>query len=303
MDWQAKFEQAWALSDTDQRLEQTAALVASFIAEAVKSGRIILGEIYLPDADKTIKIASVGGIAGGEKFIHGGILFKVAEDPPIDAGDAGNESGDGAGGEVGGYAYAVRAGGEVANAEGEAKYGRAGGESKYAAYAVRAGGEAAGAQREVKYAAYAVGAGGKDDDSAGDKESDGQEGPRYLYGGSTPNAGLAAKGASNELRASNVYFRVFFKLGVGVSVPVQVVLDGFGYRLVAMPLFMDLKGGKLIYGSADAGRTVHASDPEFNGFMERAAKELHLAGHEVGDEGCSQHLFAAGDVEGHRGVK
>ena len=38
---------------------------------------------YLPSDIKTIKPTSIGGVAGGEKFIHMGILFKFAQDVNI----------------------------------------------------------------------------------------------------------------------------------------------------------------------------------------------------------------------------
>lgn len=41
-------------------------------------GKIIISEKALPVAQKTIKPSSVGGIAGGEKYIVNGILFKFA---------------------------------------------------------------------------------------------------------------------------------------------------------------------------------------------------------------------------------
>jgi hypothetical protein len=51
----------------------------------------------------------------------------------------------------------------------------------------------------------------------------------------------------------------------------------------------------LIYGSADAGETIHADTPHFNTIIKRAAGELHLVGHTV----CGKRrLHTAGDVEG-----
>lgn len=43
-------------------------------------GRIIISEMCLPIEEKTIKPISVGGVAGGEKYIVRGIFFKVAID-------------------------------------------------------------------------------------------------------------------------------------------------------------------------------------------------------------------------------
>lgn len=53
----------------------------------------IVAEMGLPDSEKTIKPANVGGIAGGVKFIHNGVLLKFASD---DAGIYGNSK-EGAG--------------------------------------------------------------------------------------------------------------------------------------------------------------------------------------------------------------
>lgn len=39
-------------------------------------GKIIISEVSVPVANKTIKPISIGGVAGGEKYIHSGVLFK-----------------------------------------------------------------------------------------------------------------------------------------------------------------------------------------------------------------------------------
>lgn len=41
-------------------------------------GKIIISEKSLPEEMKTIKPIAIGGVAGGEKFIVSGILFKFA---------------------------------------------------------------------------------------------------------------------------------------------------------------------------------------------------------------------------------
>jgi hypothetical protein len=43
-------------------------------------GRIIISENCLPDSERTIKPISIGGIAGGRKYLCHGILFKFAVD-------------------------------------------------------------------------------------------------------------------------------------------------------------------------------------------------------------------------------
>mmetsp|Transcript_36210 Transcript_36210/g.70372 ORF Transcript_36210/g.70372 Transcript_36210/m.70372 type:complete len:1152 (+) Transcript_36210:44-3499(+) len=61
-----------------------------------------------------------------------------------------------------------------------------------------------------------------------------------------------------------------------------------------MPI-LPLEGSKLVYGSDDAGRTVHNSDTEFADYMRLVAKELNLAEHNVN----GAMLCTGGDVEGH----
>lgn len=120
----------------------------------------------------------------------------------------------------------------------------------------------------------------------------------YVYGGKHPSYEFAAKAAGHELKgAINMY-----KYGkLGITVPMQALVDFHGYRLVAMPL-LPLKGGKLIYGSKDTGETIHHDDEKFNQWMIQIAGDLHLAGHDVCDrEGVPHHIYSAGDVEGHRG--
>lgn len=43
-------------------------------------GRIIISEVYLPPEEKTVKTTKVGGIAGGDKYLVGNVLFKFAVD-------------------------------------------------------------------------------------------------------------------------------------------------------------------------------------------------------------------------------
>lgn len=40
-------------------------------------GKIIISEKYLPSYKKTIKPSTIGGVAGGAKFVIRDILFKV----------------------------------------------------------------------------------------------------------------------------------------------------------------------------------------------------------------------------------
>ena len=49
-----------------------------FRETAKNVGRTIISEMHLADTDKTIRPISLGGVAGGQKLVHSGILFKFA---------------------------------------------------------------------------------------------------------------------------------------------------------------------------------------------------------------------------------
>ena len=55
-------------------------LATDFARVASTYGRTIISEKFLPTATKTIQPVSVGGVAGGEKFVAVGMLFKFARD-------------------------------------------------------------------------------------------------------------------------------------------------------------------------------------------------------------------------------
>jgi len=121
---------------------------------------------------------------------------------------------------------------------------------------------------------------------------------RYLYGGMSPSVERASKAAGNELKGANEYFQHLYNdTSVNASVPIQLLIDCWGHRIVAMPV-LPINDAKLVYGSNDGGKTVMNCDPAFNLVMERTAQKLHLAEHTVGKSNISLH--SAGDVEAHR---
>ena len=124
----------------------------------------------------------------------------------------------------------------------------------------------------------------------------GSRGTSYLYGGAAgPRLDRAAKAAGNELRACGILNRFVFERRVAVTVPTQVLIDALGHRVIAMTLLPIAAGARLIYGSCDGGRTVHADDPVFNDIVAEAGRALGVAPHVVG----GKTLALAGDVEGH----
>jgi hypothetical protein len=48
----------------------------------------------------------------------------------------------------------------------------------------------------------------------------------------------------------------------GISVPLMALIDYRGFRLVAMSI-LPVNAMSLVYGSQDAGKTVHNSSPVF----------------------------------------
>ncbi|EFA86726.1 hypothetical protein PPL_00531 [Heterostelium album PN500] len=76
--WNSEFQRILEMDDSLEKFERLASLEHDFVYAAESYGRIIISEHLLPDELKTIKPVSVGGIAGGEKYIVQGILFKFA---------------------------------------------------------------------------------------------------------------------------------------------------------------------------------------------------------------------------------
>lgn len=85
-DWNREFQEVIELSPLDdesrlKRFEKIAKIANNFDENAILYAKIIISEIFVPDKFKTIKPArAFGGIAGGQKYIHNGILFKFATD-------------------------------------------------------------------------------------------------------------------------------------------------------------------------------------------------------------------------------
>jgi hypothetical protein len=55
-------------------------LSKNFVHVAKTFGKVIISERNLPPHCRTINPVSVGGVAGGEKYIYHGILYKFAVD-------------------------------------------------------------------------------------------------------------------------------------------------------------------------------------------------------------------------------
>lgn len=86
MTWNEAFQKALEMPQNNdkQKLKRSdfiATISQDFVQTAILYGKIIISEVFLPDEHKTIKpTSSVGGNAGGEKYLFNGILFKFAVD-------------------------------------------------------------------------------------------------------------------------------------------------------------------------------------------------------------------------------
>jgi hypothetical protein len=61
-----------------EKCQAVAAVAHDFNNSAKRFGTIIMEEYFWPQHKKTVKPHLLGGVAGGEKFVHDGIIFKIA---------------------------------------------------------------------------------------------------------------------------------------------------------------------------------------------------------------------------------
>lgn len=115
-------------------------------------------------------------------------------------------------------------------------------------------------------------------------------GQEWLYGGQTRNDYLAGKAAGQELLSANCVGSCLSE----VRVPLMAIIDYWGHRLIATAM-LPITGQSLLYGSADGGVTMLASDSKVNILMEEIGRKLNLKKHGVG----SIPMSLCGDIEVH----
>eukprot|EP01102_Stenamoeba_stenopodia_P010457 TRINITY_DN3150_c0_g1_i4.p1 TRINITY_DN3150_c0_g1~~TRINITY_DN3150_c0_g1_i4.p1 ORF type:complete len:699 (+),score=110.12 TRINITY_DN3150_c0_g1_i4:139-2097(+) len=111
-----------------------------------------------------------------------------------------------------------------------------------------------------------------------------------VYGG---NDAAAAKAAGHDLKGLQSYVNCDIP---GICTPFMVLVDYRGFRLIAMSI-LPIEKSTLIYGSANAGKTVYNEDLKVDRMMRLASKILNLKPHVI--EGKT--MYSAVDLEGHRG--
>lgn len=115
-----------------------------------------------------------------------------------------------------------------------------------------------------------------------------------LYGGDQ----VAGKVASREVLSSNVIIgaKMRLRLSTDVQLPLSCCICYAGVTLLASSL-LPIDKTTLVYGSCDAGQTVHNDDPALDRALLELAAELKLKPHLCRDKT----LVFGTDVEGHRG--
>ncbi|PRP81080.1 leucine-rich repeat-containing protein [Planoprotostelium fungivorum] len=123
----------------------------------------------------------------------------------------------------------------------------------------------------------------------------------WMYGGlsETPNNTAAVKAMKNELQGLEALSSTFTE---GLHFPLMALIDYKGFRVLAMPL-LPIDHDTIIYGSNDAGSTVHDESPHLNQMMETACKMINLKPHitGLGYESKKKLIHGPGDIEGHLG--
>jgi Clustered mitochondria/FYVE zinc finger/Translation initiation factor eIF3 subunit 135/Ankyrin repeats (3 copies)/Ankyrin repeat len=113
-----------------------------------------------------------------------------------------------------------------------------------------------------------------------------------IYGGDY----FAQKAAGHELKGLLAYREAGI---AGISTALMNMVNYGGYRLLACSC-IPIGADTLVYGSNDAGRSIHRDDTKFNELMEEAAKFLNIKPHVVGRQINVRHELAAPvDIEGH----
>ena len=83
--WNKEFWKLVRLPDSEYKFTSMRALAQDFVYTSEAYGRLIISEMYLLPSEKTVHPLKLGGIAGGQKFVCQGILFKFAMDVALEA--------------------------------------------------------------------------------------------------------------------------------------------------------------------------------------------------------------------------
>ncbi|MCR9067187.1 MAG: hypothetical protein NXI00_24690, partial [Cytophagales bacterium] len=73
---QQEYQELLAQSESKEKYDKLTELMHSFVLAAEMYGKLIISERSIKKEGKVIGPTSMGGIAGGDKFVVQGILFK-----------------------------------------------------------------------------------------------------------------------------------------------------------------------------------------------------------------------------------
>lgn len=88
MDWTGEFQKILCMEDAKEKYLALYSLANDFVYAAKTYGKIIISEIHLAQADKTIKSIDAGGVAGGAKYLRHSIFFKLVVDTLLNRKEA-----------------------------------------------------------------------------------------------------------------------------------------------------------------------------------------------------------------------
>ncbi|KAH3742853.1 Histidine kinase A [Pelomyxa schiedti] len=80
VDWNTEYQAILDLPDSEVKFRKLFNLEHDFVYASIAYAKIIISELCMPREVKTIKPISVGGVAGGQKYLCQNILFKVLVD-------------------------------------------------------------------------------------------------------------------------------------------------------------------------------------------------------------------------------
>jgi hypothetical protein len=118
---------------------------------------------------------------------------------------------------------------------------------------------------------------------------------KWLYGGKRRDDGAAMKAASNELLGLSAFIKC--NSSNAIRFPLMSLIDYCGYRLVAVST-LPINSETIVYGSADAGRSVHNKDEFVMQAMQEFGHDLNLREHMV----FNTAIMGPGDLEVHKGL-
>ena len=82
-DWNNEYQRLLIQPESKEKYDNLGELMKSFVSTAELYGKLIISERCLASEKKTIDACNLGGVAGGDKFIVHGILYKFACDPKL----------------------------------------------------------------------------------------------------------------------------------------------------------------------------------------------------------------------------